>query len=113
MTFFPLGNDPFAWKEPGIGRTLTYFAVTGFTYFATLLIVEYRLFNGIIYYIRGLFNGKLPHDYEIDTDVQIEKDRVVAMTKDDIKSNNLVLNQVSKFYGKFLAVNQISIGIEQ
>jgi ATP-binding cassette subfamily A (ABC1) protein 3 len=77
------------------------------------LIVEYRVFNGIIYYIRGFFNGNLPLDIHVDTDVKAEKERVTAMTKDDLKANNLVLNQVSKFYGKFLAVNQISIGIEQ
>lgn len=105
--------DPLAWKEPGIGRTLTYFAYTGLVFFAILLIIEYRVFDSLIYAIRGLFNGALPKDQEIDQDVMTEKTRVAAMTPEEIESNNLVLNQVSKFYGKFLAVNQLSIGIQQ
>lgn len=108
--------NAFAWKYPGVGRHLTYFAVMAALYFTILLVIEYRVFSGILYKIRALFHGKLPDVTEegyLDADVLHEKQRIDAMPLDEIKSYNLVLQQVSKFYGRFLAVNQISIGIQQ
>lgn len=108
--------DAFGWKEPGIGPNLVYFVGTGISCFLILLIIEYRVLNGLIYLIRGLFQKKLPSQSEngfIDEDVHNEKIRVTVMSPTDIEINNLVLKGVSKYYGKFLAVNQISIGIQQ
>lgn len=106
----------YAWKEPGIGRNLVYMAVTGVVCFIILLIIEYRLFEGISYYISSFFERELPvpaAQTQIDTDVDAEKKRVKQMKMPDLQANNLVLQSLSKYYGKFLAVNQLSIGIQR
>lgn len=89
---------------------------TGVAFFALLLIIEYRVFAGFIYYIRSFFERKLPPEAEegtFDNDVNNEKLKVNSMNYNDLLTNNLVLRNLSKFYGNFLAVNQISIGIKQ
>lgn len=89
---------------------------TGTIAFILLLIIEYRVFEGVSYYIGGFFERKLPlvtaHG-EIDMDVDNEKKRVKQMTSTDLRAHNLVLQNLSKYYGKFLAVNQLSIGIKR
>ncbi|XP_055298016.1 phospholipid-transporting ATPase ABCA3-like isoform X5 [Sitodiplosis mosellana] len=109
-------TNTYDWKEPGISRNLTYMAVTGIFFFILLLIIEYRVFAGLIYWIRSLFARKLPpiaEDDQIDDDVNKEKQIVNGMNVNDIEANSLVLKSLSKFYGKFLAVNQISIAIKR
>lgn len=89
-------------------------AITGVLCFSLLLIVEYRLFDAVAYHIRSFFGRKLPSiavDGEIDNDVVDEKRRVEQMTTADLQESNLVLKSLSKFYGQFLAVNQISVAI--
>lgn len=89
---------------------------TGVAFFLILLIIEYRVFEGLTYYIHSFFERKLPPmtvEGEIDNDVDDEKKRVKQMTMADLEGNNLVLQSLSKFYGDFLAVNQISIGIQR
>lgn len=106
----------YAFEEPGIGRNLLYMVGTGLLCFFILLIIEYRVFEGVLYYLRSFFERKLPPasvEGEIDNDVDDEKNRVKQMTFADLHENNLVLQSLSKFYGKFLAVNQISIGIKR
>lgn len=91
-------------------------AVVGILCFSVLLIIEYRVFESVIYYVRSSFERKLPPvalKNETDNDVDDEKKRVEQMTMNDLKENNLVLKSLSKFYGDQLAVNQISIGIKR
>lgn len=106
----------YAWKEPGIGRNLIYMGITGVVCFIILLIIEYRVFEGVSYYISSFFERELPapaSQTQIDSDVDTEKKRVKQMTMADLEANNLVLQSLSKYYGKFLAVNQLSIGIQR
>lgn len=89
---------------------------TGCIFFSILLIIEYRVFEGISYYIGSFFERQLPVPLahgDIDTDVENEKERVKQMKIADLRANNLVLQSLSKYYGKFLAVNQLSIGIQR
>lgn len=91
-------------------------AIIGIVSVISLLIIEYRLFEGAIYYIESIFKRKLPPvavEDVINRDVEEEKKRVEQMTMADLQTNNLVLQRLSKFYGSFLAVNQISIGIKE
>lgn len=74
------------------------------------------MFEGVVYYLHSFFERKLPQNSvegEIDNDVDDEKKRVKQMTSTDLEVNNLVMQSLSKFYGNFLAVNQISIGIKR
>lgn len=105
----------FEWAEPGIGRNLTYMTSVGVVCFAILLIIEYRLLASLVYAVMNLFKRQLPPESEdgfMDDDVLAEKQRVSTMPDEDIGFNNLVIRKASKFYGKFLAVNQISIAIK-
>lgn len=49
----------------------------------------------------------------IDSDVINEKIKVNSMTPLDIQANNLVLQNLTKFYGDFLAVKGISVAIKR
>lgn len=108
--------DYFGWNEPGIGRNLVYMAVVGVIFFVVLIILEYRLLEGFAYLLSSVFKRKLPsrsEDNMLDDDVLAEKHRLEAMTMDEIKTHNLLMKQVSKFYGSFLAVNQTSFAIKE
>lgn len=49
----------------------------------------------------------------IDDDVQTEKERIDHMTEQELKSETLVMQSVSKFYGKFCAVNKFSVALKR
>lgn len=114
--FLSAATGYFDWKEPGIGRNLVYMGLIGVAGFIILLCIEYRLFNGIIYGLNKSFNKPPPSEPEestIDDDVSGEKRRVDAMNPLDLETHNLVLRRLTKYYGSFLAVDQLSIGIKQ
>lgn len=105
----------YAWDDPGIGCYLTYMAVTGIVFFAILFLIEFRVFSMIFYHISNAFATKtftLNVD-DIDEDVLEEKNKVDEMTPDDLRANNLVLDKLTKFYGKLLAVNQVSVAVQR
>lgn len=80
-----------------------------------LMLIEYNIMSSIIYWIRGCFESKKPvqHASPIDSDVADEMAYVAEMQKTDIESHNLVVKSVSKMYGPFLAVNQMSFKVDQ
>lgn len=91
-------------------------AATGIICFIILLIIEYGVFQGVSYYIRSFFERELPvpaAQTQIDTDVDAENKRVEKMTKLDLDTNNLVVKNLSKSYGKFLAVNKLSLVLQR
>lgn len=55
----------------------------------------------------------LSEDGQIDDDVQAEKNKVAQMTENEIPTHNLVMRDVTKYYGGFLAVNQLSVMIDK
>lgn len=52
-------------------------------------------------------------DGVIDTDVRAEKTQIRAVTPYLQATNNLVIKDLTKFYGKMLAVNQICVGVQK
>lgn len=52
-------------------------------------------------------------DLNQDADVQAEKDRINAMSEDEIKNYNLVLKNMTKIYDQFVAVNKLSLVVDQ
>jgi ATP-binding cassette subfamily A (ABC1) protein 3 len=89
-------------------------AAVGVFSFTLVLLVEYRVFDFLLKN-RFTYFGILPQteDDEMDSDVQAEKQRVEHMGEYEIKANNLVIRNMTKFYKKFLAVNQISVGVDK
>lgn len=49
----------------------------------------------------------------LDSDVIEEKKRIKAMSKSEIQSQSLVMQNMTKSYGKLLAVNQLTVGVDQ
>lgn len=109
-------RDFFKWGQPGIGRNLGYMIITGIVTFAILLLFEYRVFEMLLYKGMHLYKGPpIPESEDgfVDEDVRNEKNRILSMEPEEIVSNNLVLRQMTKFYKKFLAVNQLCVGVNK
>lgn len=53
-----------------------------------------------------------PEDGYYDEDVDKEKQLIMEMSKLKLTTMNLVLDRVTKYYGKFLAVNQMSLCVK-
>lgn len=78
------------------------------------MLIEYRIIASIIYKIRNICTSKFQPKLNdaIDSDVLDEKYRVQAMSKIEIESHSLVLKNMVKMYGPFLAVNELSVGVD-
>ncbi|KOB77606.1 ATP-binding cassette sub-family A member 3 [Operophtera brumata] len=48
-----------------------------------------------------------------DSDVYSERARIKAMTRTELAQRSLVCRDLSKFYGHFLAVNRLTLGVER
>lgn len=108
--------DTFKWEEPGIGRSVTYMAITAAVFFSILWLIECRYFSKMFSYIFNTSKQTKPTDLTsnaIDSDVINEKIKVNAMTAADLKDNNLVLQNLTKSYGNFKAVKGISIAVRR
>lgn len=110
-------GDIFAYDAPGIRRNLYYMAATAIVCYVLLFIMEFRVIRTLIYCTRGKSKSKLPpknaDDVPIDDDVQGEKDRVAELTDEDLQAQDLVLKDLTKLYGRTMAVNEISLGIHR
>lgn len=88
---------------------------TGVITYLVLIIIEY----GVLKTIKQLIFQHIKRTYpsnapEVDDeDVQAEKDSINKMTPEDLKSETLAMQNVSKFYGRFCAVNKFSISIKR
>lgn len=49
----------------------------------------------------------------IDSDVDAEIQKVKEMSREQIRDSNLVLQGLTKYYGKMLAVNQLYLDVER
>lgn len=45
-----------------------------------------------------------------DSDVAAERARIMQLDPSEYKNYNLLSNSLTKYYGKFLAVNQLTLG---
>ncbi|XP_055909470.1 phospholipid-transporting ATPase ABCA1-like isoform X2 [Eupeodes corollae] len=105
----------FTWEAPGILREVIYLIITSVVFLIILILKEYRVLGNIWFKIKEKTTKPPqppPEDGYFDEDVQQEKQRVENMSSTDIAVQNLVLDKVTKFYGKFLAVNQVSVGVK-
>lgn len=81
-----------------------------------LLIISER---GAFRMVKQLISRKIRRIYPeigsktVDYDVFVEKERVNQMTEEEMEAGAVVMQNVSKFYGEFCAVNQISVAIKK
>lgn len=89
---------------------------TAIVFYIILWVIEYRIFSSVCYRICGFSKKKLPlaiGSNVFDSDVIQEKNKVNAMTSNDLQVNSLVLQNLNKYYGNFLAVKGISVAIKR
>lgn len=107
-------NSIFSWKTPGIGMDLTYMIGTGIISFIILIIIERGGMQTVKSWTMKAIPRTLPQQNdEIDDDVKAEKAGIDSMSENELKRQVLVAQNVSKFYGQFLAVNQISFAVKR
>ena len=114
----PFAEDYTDWVAPGIGRQLTYMTLQGFVYFGLLLLVEYHVPQRLCYAIRGDWDDDVEMQRcgsaEDDSDVVKEKRRInTTDLKKLLMTDSLILMDLYKRYGSFVAVNHVSVGIPQ
>lgn len=100
--------------DDGILRNIVYIIVSGFVYFIILLMMENRPITRFYHYLRKLRNppSTVPRFAE-DDDVMRENEIVHQMDESDLDITNLVLMELTKFYGHFFAVKGISARVRQ
>ncbi|EDW27108.1 GL16575 [Drosophila persimilis] len=105
----------FAWAEPGVGPETTYMITTGVVFFLIIIVLEFRIIGELIYKIRQALTKPPPPPVEgyLDDDVAQERERIFNMSTPELAAKNLVLDRVTKYYGNFLAVNQVSLCVQE
>ncbi|GBP54723.1 ATP-binding cassette sub-family A member 3 [Eumeta japonica] len=99
----------FTWGEPGIAKSLTLMFISCVIFWTILMIVEYRL-------PQKIFNKKveppsLGNLSDEDDDVREEKRHAETIRFSNLYKHNLVSKKLTKYYGKNLAVNQVSFTV--
>ncbi len=109
-----------AWAPGGIGRMLVFLAIQGLAYFILLFLIESQVFQQIYYAVvssrrgRARASGFGPAEIQEDSDVALERQRINTTPAQDLfQSDALVLSEISKYYGRLLAVDCLSLGIPQ
>lgn len=106
----------FDWEDPGITQNLIFLLCTSIVLFSILLALESGILQSGIYFILRLCRRKFSPEIsneDVDDDVLQEKHRLNTMSTSEITAHNLLVRQLSKFYGNFLAVNQISVAVKE
>ena len=110
MKFIDIQENYFAWGDGGIGKNLVYTSLVAIFLVAILLLNEYRIFEIIIYKIKGIRDVSPPNEANEDSDVSEEKLKIRAINTSN-NQYNLLLKDITKYYGNFLAVNQLCLGV--
>lgn len=89
---------------------------TAIAFFFILWAIEYRILSRVAAFKNALFKKKLPSvlaSDEIENDVKNEKNKVNSMNEYDLQTHSLVLQNLTKFYGKFLAVKELCVAVKR
>lgn len=120
-----------AWDYPGIGRNVFFMCIQCLVYFGLTLVIEYQLPQKLAYYIKGPGVNTTPQTAYLDThgvengnsagslnrqmsledsDVSLEQQRV---REGRARYETLVLDDLYKEYGAFVAVNRLCVGVPE
>lgn len=106
----------YRFDSPGIGRNLLYLMVMGIILYALLFLKEFGYLKKLRY---KLCHATDPSALEtmptvgLDSDVLNEKLRVRNMLEKDVKEENMVMRDLVKVYGKFMAVKGVSVAVKE
>lgn len=112
-----LAASLFSWQY-GIGIDTAYLILTGITLHLLLVVIEMGLFAQYAAYVLNHLPWNIPkkqetEDEPVDDDVQAEKALISVMPLDQLKQEAVVLQNVSKYYGGFIAVNDVSFLVKR
>ncbi|CAG5059697.1 unnamed protein product, partial [Parnassius apollo] len=101
-------NAHFDWEEPGILRYLVCMMASGVILWVLLLAIEYKILQK---FINREKKPPVVDENTLDDDVADEARHVNAVTGSAIARHGLVAKNLSKYYGKHLAVDQVSFSV--
>lgn len=108
----------FTTDRHGIGVALAAMILTGITAYIILIVIEMGTFRVIKLYIMEYFKQSYRNDDDNgdddeDDDVLAEKMRIQQMTSGELKSEAIVMKNLSKKYDGFDAVKDVSLSIKR
>lgn len=89
--------------------------VSGILFLSICILMDHLVFEKLAYKIKTTLTSptkNLSTTTVFDSDVEDEKQKIEKMTVDQLKTENLALQGLSKFYGNKLAVNQLYLGVD-
>ena len=112
-----------SWTFPGVGRPLVFMVLQGIVFFLILYIIETDIVGRLLKVMTPNRVGQaMLTEMNADEDGKISEDSDVANERQRIQSNpiqelvktdSVVIQDLTKLYGNFVAVNQLSIGVSQ
>lgn len=120
--YFTIFTDTeiFSFQPNGISRNLAYMLAVGIVSFTVLLLIELRYFNCNIKCRKPWGSAPIAAVTEStetvaineDADVTDENQRIGSMQESVLNDHTLVMKDVSKYYGPFQAVNELSLMVD-
>ncbi|GFS03123.1 ATP-binding cassette sub-family A member 3 [Elysia marginata] len=107
------------WEKNGIGRMLFFLAIQGVVLWAVIAVVEAGVLQKIRHFVaKAGESPRVPRTpaaatgVQEDEDVVREKARINNLVQDGrLDCDKLVVHNLTKYYGSFLAVDGLSVGI--
>lgn len=113
---FRLDVTVYDMEDPGVGGSIRNMVIVAIVFFTILVLIEFKYISLLIYYIRCHHKKELQSieaTGRINADVQAEKNKVNEMDEDDLEETNLVIRNLTKFYGNLAVVKEICIAVER
>ncbi|XP_064211020.1 phospholipid-transporting ATPase ABCA1 isoform X2 [Tribolium castaneum] len=101
----------YSFEEPGIGRNIFIPLFMSFLLFTIIFLTEFNFFSRICTKVKH-FHKPPNENVILESDVHNENETIRNTSVDVLRKSYLVvLRDVSKYYGKCLAVNSICLGV--
>ncbi|XP_046356645.2 phospholipid-transporting ATPase ABCA3-like isoform X2 [Haliotis rufescens] len=119
---YPFTENFLDWDSPGVGRYVVFMLFQGIMYMSVTLFIEYQIPQRIWYAFRpqetevpqpGAPSFSPMQQVPEDGDVLRERQRIDEFAIGAGNSDALVLKDVYKRYGNFVAVDHLSVGIPE
>lgn len=106
-------------EENGIANQLILLALEAIICFAVLIAIEHGLFRRLTAFVKNHLPFNKPtiirdnNSDAIDDDVAAAKHYIDSLSASQMKREIMVLRDVSKYYGSFIAVNDVSFLVKK
>ncbi|CAG5129798.1 unnamed protein product [Candidula unifasciata] len=111
------------WEQGGIGRMLVFLTLQGIVMWVFIFSYEYGLLQKFVYKLSpakqvipsaAMYTSQLSHNLQVHEDEDVAQERYRIEHSDRLellRSNKLILDGLTKYYGNIRAVDHLSIGI--